>query len=81
MRHLLPPRLTAEQRQGFHIAMECVTTWGRQMVTSAYLPSPGELGEDLAQREITGRALQACAAALDRTIGENRPDRSRHAQV
>ena len=72
MRHLLPQNMTEEQRQGFRIGMECVRTWGRQMVTAAYLPSPGDRGEDLAQREVTGRALQTCAEALDRTIGQNR---------
>jgi hypothetical protein len=79
MRTLLPQHMTEEQRQGFRIGMECVRTWGRQMVTAAYLPSPGDKGEDLAQREVTGRALQTCAEALDRTIGQNRAaDQTRH---
>lgn len=66
---ILPPQMTQAEQRGFSIAMGCVASWGRQLVSSAYLPGPNTKGEDLAQIEVLGRQMQICAAALDRRLG------------
>lgn len=63
-------RMTADERRGFRLALECVATMGRQMAREPSMPGPDRT--HLITDAVRGQALMliTVAAALEKTLAE-----------